>query len=84
MRPVLIQTAPLLSTAGASAWDGDGISGTGSSGHGRSVSGYTPAHGTTVANHDASKPNGTQRDTDGTRGNIDSYTGAAGTHGADH
>ena len=86
MKTMLCLTALLLSTIGAEArgGGGHGMSGTGSSRSSHSVSGYTRSNGTYVAPHHSTNPNGTQLDNYGTRGNVNSYTGATGTHGADH
>jgi hypothetical protein len=86
MKSALILAALLLSTAGVEArgGGGHGMSGTGSSSSSHSVSGYTRSNGTYVAPHHSTNPNGTQLDNYGTRGNVNSYTGAVGTHGADH
>jgi hypothetical protein len=86
MRTILILSAVLLTTVGASArgGGGHGMSGTGSSSSSHSVAGYTNSHGTYVAPHHATNPNGTQLDNYGTRGNVNTYTGAVGTRGADH
>lgn len=85
MRSILIGTVPLLTVgdAGARGGGGHGLSGTGSNGASHPVSGYTTSRGTVVAPHSATNPNGTARDNDGTRGNVNPYTGAVGTHGAD-
>jgi hypothetical protein len=86
MRTMLILSAVLLTTAGASArgGGGHGMSGTGSSSSSHSVSGYTNSHGTYVAPHHATNPNGTQLDNYGARGNVNTFTGAVGTRGVDH
>lgn len=72
MRTILTLTAVLLTSVGASARGGGGheMSGTGSSSSSHSVSGYTTSHGTHVAPHHATNPNGTQLDNYGTRGNV--------------
>ncbi len=85
MRMAVIFVALLASTTMVSArGGGHGMSGTGSSSHSHSVSGYTNSHGTYVAPHHSTNPNGTQLDNYSTRGNVNSYTGAVGTRGADH
>jgi hypothetical protein len=86
MKSTIILTALILSTVGVEAKGGGshGMSGTGSSSSSHSVSGYTRSNGTYVAPHHSTNPNGTQLDNYGTRGNVNSYTGAVGTHGADH
>lgn len=43
------------------------------------VSPYTTQQGTEVQGHYQTNPNQTQRDNYGTRGNVNPYTGAAGT-----
>ena len=86
MKTTMILTALLLSTIGAEASGGGshGMSGAGSSSCSHSVSGYTRSNGTYVAPHHSTNPNGTQLDNYSTLGNVNSYTGATGTHGADH
>jgi hypothetical protein len=86
MRMAAVFFALLACTTVASARGGGshGMSGTGSSSHSHSVSGYTNSHGTYVAPHHSTNSNGTQLDNYGTRGNVNSYTGAVGTRGADH
>ncbi|WP_208611977.1 hypothetical protein [Methylobacterium pseudosasicola] len=78
-------TVLLLTVGGARArgGGGHGLSGTGSSGASHAVSGYTTSRGTVVGPYHATNPNGTARDNFGTRGNVNPYTGAVGTHGAD-
>ena len=58
---------------------GSALSGTGSNSSAHSVGGYVNNHGTYVAPHMQTNPNGTQLDNYGTRGNINPYTGAVGT-----
>ena len=82
MRSILAVTALLLAVGSANA-RGGGFGGTGSSGASHAVSGYTTSRGTQVAPYHATNPNGTARDNYGTRGNVNPYTGAVGTHGAD-
>jgi hypothetical protein len=86
MKSMFVLITLMLSTAVAEArgGSGHGMSGTGSSSSSHSVSGYTRSNGTYVAPHHATNPNGTQLDNYGTRGNVNSYTGAVRTHGADH
>jgi hypothetical protein len=43
------------------------------------VSGYTRANGTYVAPHEQTNPNNTRDDNYSTRGNVNPYTGQAGT-----
>lgn len=62
---VLIATAGMLSAVGASAQ--------------QYVHGYTRADGTQVQGYYRSTPNSTTLDNYSTRGNINPYTGAAGT-----
>ena len=82
MRSIPIGTVLLLTVGGAGArGGGHGLSGTGSNGASHPVSGYTMARRTVVAPDSATNPNGTARDHDGTRGNVNPYTGAVGTHG---
>lgn len=52
--------------------------GTGSNPSSHGVSGYTRSNGTYVQPHEATNPNGTQRDNYGTSGNVNPYTGATG------
>jgi len=87
MRILLTAFVVLASTAAVNArggGGGHGMSGTGSSSHSHSVSGHTTSHGTYVAPHHATNPNNTQLDNYSTRGNVNPYTGAVGTRGADH
>lgn len=58
---------------------GSALSGTGSNSSAHGVGGYTTNHGTYVAPHMQTNPNGTQLDNYGTRGNVNPYTGAVGT-----
>lgn len=59
-----------------------GMSGTGSNPSSHYSSGYTTQSGTYVQPYRATSPNNTQLDNYSTRGNINPYTGAAGTRGA--
>jgi hypothetical protein len=54
--------------------------GTGSNPNSHPVQGYTRSNGTYVQPHQQTNPNGTQTDNYGTRGNVNPYTGAVGTH----
>lgn len=56
-----------------------GSRGTGSNPSSHSVRGHTTKDGKYVAPHQATNPNGTTRDNYGTRGNVNPYTGSAGT-----
>ena len=47
--------------------------------HEHSVSGYTRRDGTYVHSYKATDPNGTRNDNFSTRGNVNPYTGEAGT-----
>ena len=58
---------------------GSRATGTGSNPSSHSVGGYTTKNGTYVAPHHATDPNGTTRDNYSTRGNVNPYTGKAGT-----
>ena len=58
---------------------GSALNGTGSNSSAHGVGGYTTNHGTYVAPHMQTNPNGTQLDNYGTRGNVNPYTGAVGT-----
>lgn len=51
----------------------------GSSGASHSTSGYTKSNGTYVAPSHATNPNGTKADNWSTKGNVNPYTGKAGT-----
>jgi hypothetical protein len=53
--------------------------GTGSNPNSHSNGGYTTNRGTYVQPHQSTNPNGTQYDNYGTRGNVNPYTGKAGT-----
>jgi hypothetical protein len=53
--------------------------GTGSNPNSRSVQGYTTRNGTYVQPYVATNPNSTQRDNYGASGNVNPYTGVAGT-----
>lgn len=44
------------------------------------VQGYAKSNGTYVAPHERSAPNGTAADNWSTKGNVNPYTGQAGTH----
>lgn len=54
-----------------------------SQGH-HSVSGYTKKNGTYVAPHQQTNSNHTQKDNYSTKGNVNPYTGKAGTKNATH
>lgn len=49
----------------------------------RSTSGYVRKDGTYVAPHKSSSPNSTKSDNWGTKGNVNPYTGKAGTKKGD-
>lgn len=65
----------LAGTCGAQAQD----YGYGSNPSGHAVQGYERSNGTYVAPHYQSNPNGSTYDNYGTRGNVNPYTGQAGT-----
>ncbi|ACB27623.1 hypothetical protein [Methylobacterium radiotolerans] len=50
-----------------------------SSGGSHSISGYTRSNGTYVAPSHATNPNGSKSDNWSTKGNVNPYTGQAGT-----
>lgn len=59
-----------------------GMSGTGSSSSSHAVRGYTTRRGTHVAPHHQTHPDHTQRNNYSTRGNVNPWTGKAGTRDA--
>lgn len=59
-----------------------GMTGTGSSSSSHAVRGYTTRRGTHVAPHHQTNPDRTQRNNDSTRGNVNPWTGKAGTRNA--
>jgi hypothetical protein len=61
-----------------------GLSGTGSNPNSHYVAPHTTSNGTYVSGHQQTNPNGTQRDNYRTRGNVNPYTGAVGTRGAQY
>ena len=75
----------LAATSVASARSGTrGLSGIGSNPSSHHVSPYTTSKGTSVPGHFKTNSNTTQRDNYGTRGNVNPYTGAVGTRGAQY
>lgn len=59
-----------------------GMTGTGSSSDSHAVRGYTTKRGTYVAPHRQTNPDHTQRNNYSTRGNVNPWTGKAGTRNA--
>lgn len=76
MKQLLLAAALMLGATAAQAQ----YTGTGSNPNSHGVSGYTTNSGTYVAPHQQTNPNSTQTDNYGTRGNVNPYTGAVGTH----
>ena len=56
-----------------------GLYGTGSNSSNHQVDGYTRNNGTYVAPHYQTNPNNTQMDNNGSRPNVNPYTGQTGT-----
>ncbi len=74
MKTTIAVVALLAVVAPASAqW------GTGSNSNSHTIRPYTTQSGTYVGGSHATNPNSTQTDNYGTRGNVNPYTGAAGT-----
>lgn len=69
----------LALVAGGSTSAGAQYYGTGSNPEGHYVQGYERSNGTYVAPHYQSNPNNSTDDNYGTRGNVNPYTGQAGT-----
>jgi hypothetical protein len=85
MKLVLGIALLLAVTTVASARSGiRGLSGIGSNPSSHHVSPHTTSKGTTVQGHFKTNSNATQRDNFGTRGNVNPYTGAIGTRGAQY
>ena len=59
-----------------------GATGTGSSSSSHAVRGYTTRRGTDVAPHRQTNPDRTQRNNYSTKGNVNPWTGKAGTRNA--
>jgi hypothetical protein len=59
-----------------------GTTGTGASSSSHAVRGYTTRRGTYVAPHRQTNPDHTQRNNYSTRGNVNPWTGKAGTRNA--
>jgi len=78
---LILLAKPALAQYGSSNRGGYGSGGygTGSNPNSHSTDGYTTNHGTYVQPHQSTKPNGTQYDNYGTRGNQNPSTGAYGT-----
>ena len=76
MKIVLIAALSAIALASAAEAKGGGGGGHGGS---HSVSGYTRSNGTYVAPSHATNPNGTKLDNWSTKGNVNPYTGQAGT-----
>jgi hypothetical protein len=64
--------------------DRSGSSGSGASSGSHVVRGYTTKRGTYVAPHHATNPDHTQRNNYSTKGNVNPWTGKAGTKAATH
>jgi hypothetical protein len=75
MKKLILAAALALATTAAQAQ----YLGTGSNPNSHPVQGYTTNSGTYVPPHQQTNPNGTQRDNYGAMGNVNPYTGAAGT-----
>ncbi|VTU20097.1 hypothetical protein SRS16CHR_02574 [Variovorax sp. SRS16] len=81
-KTIVIGACFCLIAAGAFARGGGSHSasyGTGSSSSSHSIHGYTKSNGTYVAPARATNPNSTKSDNYSTRGNVNPYTGKAGT-----
>ena len=81
-RLLLLMMALLLFTVGSFAKGHGGSSvrsGTGSKSASTSVRGYTTRRGTRVNSYHRTTPDGTQTNNYSTRGNVNRYTGKAGT-----
>ena len=79
MKKLLLAAALAIAATAAQA-QYTGTYGTGSNPNSHPVEGYTRSNGTYVQPHQQTNPNGTQTDNYGTRGNVNPYTGAVGTH----
>ncbi|MEH2501490.1 hypothetical protein V1290_000301 [Bradyrhizobium sp. AZCC 1578] len=75
MKHLVLAAALTLIHTGAQAQ----LYGTGSNSRSHSVQGHITSSGTYVPPHTATNPNSTQMDNYSTRGNVNPYTGAAGT-----
>lgn len=71
--PLIVAISVLAIVSAAEAKGGGGYGGS------HSVSGYTRSNGTYVAPSHATNPNGTKLDNWSTKGNVNPYTGQAGT-----
>jgi len=82
MRRIVVAACVLMASCGAFA-KGGSHGGGHSSGHvnpsNHSVGGYAKGNGTYVAPSHATNPNGTRSDNYSTKGNVNPYTGKAGT-----
>lgn len=77
MRVALVTA--IIGVAAITAAEARGGGGSSSSGGSHSTSGYVKGNGTYVAPSRATNPNGTKADNYTTKGNVNPYTGAAGT-----
>ena len=75
---IVIALAGTISNADARGGGG------GHSGGSHSVAGHITSRGTYVAPHHATNPNHTQRDNWSSKGNVNPYTGVAGTKTPKH
>jgi hypothetical protein len=79
MRSILFALAATLACVGAAEARGGGGGGHSSSGGSHSISGYTRSNGTYVAPSHGTNPNSSKSDNWTTKGNVNPYTGQAGT-----
>ena len=79
MKKAFAALSAALVIASAPAYARGGGGGGHSSGGSHSISGYTRSNGTYVAPSHATNPNGTKLDNWSTKGNVNPYTGQAGT-----
>jgi hypothetical protein len=70
------------SHSGSHSGGRSGTTGTGSSSNSHAVRGYTTKRGTYVAPHRQTDPDHTQRNNYSTKGNVNPWTGKAGTRNA--
>ena len=79
MKKTLIVIAALAMCGAAAAKGGGGHSSSHSSGSNHTVKGHTTKNGTYVPPHHATNPNDSKRDNWSQKGNVNPYTGKAGT-----
>lgn len=79
MRRITIALVLLVSLAATSDAFARGGGSRGGSGGSHAVKGYTSKNGNYVAPHRQTNPNGTRSDNWSTKGNVNPYTGKAGT-----